>query len=115
MQGQPEPVYRYYYTHVFASGPLASLGAFHGAELFFVFGNLATVAHQPTPEETALSDAIIGYWSRFAATGNPNGDGAPDWPRAKAGSDPYLKLDTTIAAGDGVRTAQCDFWDGLTS
>ena len=58
---------------------------------------------------------MIGYWSCFAATGNPNGGGAPEWPRATTGSDPYLKLDTTIAAGDGVRTAQCDFWDGLTN
>jgi para-nitrobenzyl esterase len=114
LQGQSEPAYRYSFTQVFAGGPLAALGAFHGAELFFVFGNLATVAHQPTPDETALSDAMIGYWSRFAATGNPNGGGAPEWPRAKAGSDPYLKLDTTIAASDGVRSAQCDFWDGLT-
>ena len=107
-------MYRYFFTHTFAGGPLAVLGAFHGAELFFVFGNLATPTHQPTAEETALSDAMIGYWSRFAATGNPNGGGAPEWPRAKAGADPYLQLDTTITAADGVRTAQCDFWDGLT-
>jgi len=114
VQGQTDPVYRYYYTHVFAGGPLAALGAFHGAELFFVFGNLATPTHQPTAEETALSDTMIGYWSRFAATGNPNGGGAPQWPRAAAGTDPYQALDVTITSADGVRTAQCDFWDSLT-
>ena len=79
-----------------------------------MFGHLETPRYKPTAEETALSDTMIGYWSRFAATGNPNGGGAPEWPPAKAGSDPYLTLDTTITAADGVRTAQCDFWDGLT-
>jgi para-nitrobenzyl esterase len=24
---------------------------------------------------------MMGYWTRFAATGNPNGSGAPYWPR----------------------------------
>ena len=114
VEGQTEPVYRYFFTQSFSGGPLAALGAFHGAELFSVFGNLATATHQPTAEETALSDTMIGYWSRFAATGNPNGGGAPQWPRATAGADPYQELDATITAFDGVRTAPCDFWDALT-
>ena len=114
LEGQSEAVYRYYFTHTMASGPLALLGAFHGAELFFVFGNMKTPTYTPTADEVALSDAMIGYWSRFAATGNPNGGGAPEWPPAQAGADPYLKLDTTITAADGVRTAQCDFWASLT-
>jgi para-nitrobenzyl esterase len=56
----------------------------------------------------------MGYWSRFASTGDPNGGGAVEWPRANAGADPYLVLDASIVAGDGVRTAQCDFWDTLS-
>lgn len=114
LQGQSEAVYRYYFTHTMSGGPLALLGSFHGAELFFVFGHVQTPTYKPTADETAVSDAMIGYWSRFAATGNPNGGGAPEWPEAKAGADPALLVDTAIAAADGVRTAQCDFWDGLT-
>jgi len=28
--------------------------------------------------------------------------------------DPYALLDVPPEAGDGVRTEQCDFWDGLS-
>ena len=113
VEGQSEPVYRYYYTHTVETGPLRFLGAFHGAELFFVFGHIDTTNATPSTAERQLSDAMIGYWSRFAAEGNPNGGGAPEWPTAKKGSDPYLQLDTTPKAGDGVRTAQCDLWRSL--
>ena len=112
-EGQSKPVYRYYYTHTVETGPLRLLGAFHGAELFFVFGHIDTNNATPSAAERELSDTMTGYWSRFAATGNPNGGRAPEWPAAKQGTDPYLQLDTTPNAGDGVRTAQCDLWNSL--
>jgi para-nitrobenzyl esterase len=106
------PVYRYFFTHALESGPARRLGAFHGLELGFVFGNLgAAGGYAPSAAERALSNALIGYWSRFAATGDPNGGGAPAWPRYEAASDPYLRLDTAIQADAGLRTANCDFWD----
>ncbi|MFI5046618.1 MAG: carboxylesterase/lipase family protein [Acidimicrobiia bacterium] len=112
--GQSQPVYRYFFTHTMDGGVLRALGAFHGVELFFVFGHVGSTGYVPSAGEVALSDAMIGYWSRFAKTGDPNGGGAVVWPRATAGADPYLSLDATITAGDGVRTAQCDFWSSLT-
>jgi para-nitrobenzyl esterase len=113
VEGQSDPVYRYYYTHSNETGPLRFLGAFHGAELFYVFGQLDTTNATPSAAERQLSTTMIGYWSRFAATGDPNGGGAPQWPAAKKGADPYLELDTQPVAGDGVRTAQCDLWSKL--
>jgi para-nitrobenzyl esterase len=112
--GQRQAVYRYFFTHTMDGGALRLLGAFHGLDVFFVFGHVSTPNYKSSTAETALSDAIIGYWSRFARTGDPNGGGAVEWPRATAGADPYLGLDASIVAGDGVRTAQCDFWDAIT-
>ena len=114
LTGQGQPVYRYFFTHTMTGGVLRTLGVFHGLELFFVFGHLDTTGYTPTAEEQALSIAMMHAWANFAATGDPNGTGAPTWTRAKAGSDPFLQLETPTASGDGVRTQQCNFWDGLS-
>lgn len=115
VKGQSEPVYRYFFTHVSDNGSVATkaFGAFHGYELLFVFDHLTAAGYTPSSGETALAAAIGGYWSRLAATGDPNGQGAVAWPVYDAAKDAFLQLDDTIVAGEGVRTAQCDFWDGL--
>lgn len=114
--GQSEPVYRYFFTHPFSNGGIALelLGAYHGIELPYVFGDLTIAGYSPTGGEQGLSVAIQGYWARLAATGNPNSDDAPSWPEYVSATDPYLALDDPITAGEGVRTQQCDFWDSLT-
>jgi len=43
---------------------------------------------------------------------DPNGGTLPTWPEWIE-TDPYLGIDAPPAAGSGVRTAQCDFWDTL--
>jgi para-nitrobenzyl esterase len=117
VSGQSEAVYRYYFTHTY-SGLLSSFGAFHGAELPFVFNYLSQVALQdipfpntPTPGETALAQLIGGYWRTFAATGNPNFPAAPLWPTYDPKQDDALQLDVTQSAIQGVHSTECDFWD----
>jgi len=51
---------------------------------------------------------MIRQWTRFAATGDPNGPGLPRWPRYDRATDPYLELGTTLKTGKGFRKAQLD-------
>ncbi len=71
----------YYFDHRTANSPG---GAGHGSEIGYVFGNLASMgplgAGTDNPEERALSDMIQSYWVNFAAKGDPNGEGLPEWP-----------------------------------
>lgn len=109
----PTPAYRYVYSQVLG-GASALLGAAHGIELYFVFQKLERLKdYTPTAQDLALQQAILGYWTRFAATGDPNGAGAVPWPRYQASSDPYLELKAPVAAGSGYRKAKCDFWETL--
>jgi para-nitrobenzyl esterase len=104
------PVRRYFFTHVLESGPLSALGSFHGLEVPFVFHNFPFGV---SAGETTLSDALVGYWTRFATTGDPNGSAGPAWPGYASDTDDFLGLDETITSGQGVRTSKCDFWDTL--
>ena len=99
--------YMYQMTFSTAFGTLSSLGVYHGSELPFVFGNLTARSGLGTAER-AFSNQLIGYWTRFAATGDPNGIGATPWPSYTAASDAHLVLGQPIAASTGLHRATCD-------
>lgn len=103
---QPK-TFLYHFTYVTRVGAQLGLGAFHGSEIPFVFGNLAN----PTPQERALSDAMMTYWTNFAKSGDPNDGTLPTWPAYTLGEDEHVQLDTPIAAGRELRKPYCDFWD----
>jgi para-nitrobenzyl esterase len=88
------------------------MGSFHAFELLYVFD---TLDEQPgyiaTDGEEALCQAVGGYWSRFAATGDPNGDGAVVWPQYDPAVDSFLALDEEITNDVDLRTSECDYWD----
>lgn len=87
----------------------AGLGAFHGAEIVYVFGSITP----PTPDDATLAQTIRGYWSRFARRGNPNDRSALRWPRYRDGSDRRLDLDVQPAVLTGFRRHECEFWWGV--
>lgn len=98
------PVWLYQFTRVLPGGE--PLGAYHSMEIIYAFGN--RVAWLPwEPVDDRLSEAMMGYWTRFAATGDPNGEAAPMWPRYDADAR-YLELGAEVRAGRGLRHELCD-------
>ena len=78
------PVYRYRFDRrapAEANHPEGKY-AFHSDELEYVFGTL-DVRRGATwqPVDRKLSEEMIGYWTNFARTGDPNGPGLPQWSR----------------------------------
>jgi para-nitrobenzyl esterase len=78
------PGFLYYFDHGYPAADTQNLHAFHAAEIPYMFGNarLAPPAWPQipdTPEERALSDAMLGYWVSFARSGAPRAEGQPDW------------------------------------
>jgi para-nitrobenzyl esterase len=112
------PVWRYFYIHRFENdAALAAFRAFHKAELYFVFGNLQVIngPYSPTTAELMLSDQLMGYWTRFAATGDPNESGATQWLRYDPTTDTMLQLDDAQMVINGYHNLQCDFFSTLPS
>ncbi len=76
LAGKPAFLYRFTYVGL---GPFAKLGAFHAEELMFLSRHYWTTWIS-RPSDAVLSRTLVGYWTRFIKTGNPNGLGLPAWP-----------------------------------
>jgi para-nitrobenzyl esterase len=101
------PTWRYVYTHVY-DGAQAVLGAYHGGDIPFVFGNRASY----TSAEAALRDQWQRRLLSFARDGHPDSPGDAPWPRRTATSD--LALDMNPAGQPTLvdfHQDDCLFWE----
>ncbi len=106
------PTYLYHFVHA-PKALFPNLGAFHSAELPFIFGNPHLGIMLAAAEEQALSKAMIGYWSRLSLTGDPNSKEALAWPSYDAASDSNVVLDLTLSTQSGLKKDACEFWEGI--
>jgi para-nitrobenzyl esterase len=84
------PAFLYLFDHGYPAMEQAGLHGFHASELPYVFGTFDRTPPLwpkiPTvPEERALSDAMIDYWTSFARNAQPRSAHAQSW--ASLGSD----------------------------
>ncbi len=104
-------VYLYYFSRVPPGPGSARYGAYHGAEIPYVFHNLNPGRRPWEDVDRALADTISSYWVNFATTGDPNGTGLPEWPAYREKSDLALELGDRIEARTVPHKAALDFLD----
>jgi para-nitrobenzyl esterase len=106
-----DKAYLYYFTRVPPSPEgRPSRGATHTAELAYMFNNL--LPGTPWTEvDRKLADTMSSYWANFAATGNPNGKGLPEWPAYSPKAEQAMVLGDTVSVGTGIEPAILTFYD----
>jgi para-nitrobenzyl esterase len=94
-------------------------GAYHSAEITFVFGRPHPILPSAgsTPYDSTLAEAMSDYWVAFATSGNPNGPPTagkwPRWPRYESARDALLELGPDIKPRTLVKRAVYDSLDAV--
>ena len=108
--------YLYFFSRVPPGPDAGRTGAFHAAEIIYVFDNLGkspyTYANRAYDDtDRKLSHLMAAYWVNFAKTGNPNGEGLSAWPVYTREADAALELGDTVQVRSGIRKDRLDFMD----
>src|SRR5947209_4893617 len=81
-----QPVYRYFFSYVPEKARGRVPGTAHGDELRYVFGEFSPDAKLKityTDGDKRMAALVERYWTNFARSHDPNGFGAPPWPKDK--------------------------------
>ena len=118
MAARGVPVYLYIFSRVGDDSLNQRRGAYHSAEITFVFGrphpllpNAGTTAYDST-----LAEAMSDYWVEFATRGDPNGAGGgkwPPWPRYSPATDALLEFGPEIRPRTMMKRAVYDSLDAI--
>jgi para-nitrobenzyl esterase len=113
--------YLYHFTRASPYARLYGLGAYHGAEIPYVFGTVdlvnSFVPRAYDSRDRELAQIMSAAWARFVISGNPNGEGLK-WPAYTAAADPYLEFGDTVRAGAALHAKAVDtftaYYENLT-
>jgi para-nitrobenzyl esterase len=108
------PTYLFQFGYVPTTAQQRSpYGAGHGSDVSFVFNTLNArwgPPAEPTPQEKELARTMNAYWANFAKTGDPNGQGLPNWPLYNNQNQDMLDvgLDGKVESKPDTRKARFD-------
>lgn len=116
MKTVSSPAYLYFFSRVPPAADASRYGAYHTAEIPYVFDNFGVSGspHANRDYDTTdrrLSSALAAYWVNFATSGDPNGEGLPVWPVFDQVDDRLLEIGDAIHVSRGVRKTRLDFFD----
>jgi len=90
------PMYIYFFDRAMPWPEYPDFGAFHTGEVSYVFNNLKMLDRPWENADRLLADQISGYWVNFIKTGDPNGEGLPEWTAFDSNKMVTQRLGTEI-------------------
>ncbi|MEP7086017.1 MAG: carboxylesterase family protein [Gemmatimonadota bacterium] len=109
-----QPVYLYRVTYA-GKGRTAHLGAYHSIETHLLSGMFPKSWGTPDADDLSMSSTIAAYWTNFASTGDPNGQGLPHWAPYELATDSLLELGHATTMRPTPKVGQYRLFDRLLS
>jgi len=110
--GVGNPTYLYYFQQAPKTEMGQTLGAFHGAEAPYLFGDYS---------DTELAKDMKAYWTNFAKTGDPNNGGngtsetLPEWIAFDAADPHWMVLSEDEIGSEPVPEEKVVVYDAINN
>lgn len=75
---------------------------YHAGEMIYAYGNVkrCPYSYRYNKSDLELSEIMLSYWSNFAKTGDPNGEGLPTWATYSNDRDGVMELGKNVGKID---------------
>jgi para-nitrobenzyl esterase len=91
------------------TGEFAKFGAFHTGEVPYGLDVLKFSDRPWQPVDHELAKTMSAYWVNFVKSGDPNGEGLPEWPAYSVRSKKIINFSDEVAAKDLPDSLALDF------
>ncbi|MEE4161454.1 MAG: carboxylesterase family protein [Woeseiaceae bacterium] len=106
------PVYRYRFDRTRPDDPASRFGALHADDIEYAFNTLDSKPAGWHAADYAVADTMATAFANFILTGNPNGDGVPDWPEFDE-SGQVMYFDAVSRSGPEEARPRYEFLDAV--
>jgi para-nitrobenzyl esterase len=114
MDNVSSPAYFYVFSRHLPAPGGKELGAYHAAELPYVWDNIDTNPWVPRDDsDQALAEIMSTYWVHFATTGDPNGGDLPHWPPFSIEAEHYIDFGDVVEAKRDFRSKEVDVYSSV--
>ena len=106
------PVYRYRFDRVMPDDPASVFGALHAVDIEYAFNTLDSKPAPWRAEDREVARLMATAFANFVKTGDPNGEGVPEWPEFGASGE-VMYFDTDSRSGPEEFRDRYEFLDGM--
>ncbi|HUY81370.1 MAG TPA: carboxylesterase family protein [Acidobacteriaceae bacterium] len=104
------PVFTYFFDHAIPWPQHPEFGAFHSGELPYFFRNLNVLNRPWKSHDREISLTASSYLKYFAATGDPNGSGLPQWTAVSPSKPSTMEIGTRTGSMPLASKTRYEFW-----
>jgi para-nitrobenzyl esterase len=106
----------YQFSHVPVDKPdFPNYGAFHTSEVPFALHTLHMWKRPWRDVDFAVEKTMDAYWVNFVKTGNPNGEGVPEWKVYEKSSGNIMEIGDKPELKPGLYKGEFEFLDGVSN
>jgi para-nitrobenzyl esterase len=106
--------YLYRFSHVPVDKPgFPNYGAFHTSEVPFALHTLHLWNRPWREVDLKVEETMNNYWVNFVKTGNPNGEGMPEWKAYEKSSGMVMEIRDKVRLSHGIYKKELNLLGGI--